>query len=185
MRAIDAPVPTAIGFEGFVLEPGRGRLLGRDGAEIALRPKAFELLVALTEARGLPLKKAELLDRVWGKVHVTEDSLFQAVKDAWRAIEDREGRLLRYVPRRGYVLDCTLNTDHPGKVAPEPALSIDRPSVAVLPFRTLGEDPSTYLATGLTEEISIALSRFRWLFVLGNASAVAIAGKTAAQILRV
>ena len=177
MRDSDAPVPTAIGFDGFVLEPGRGRLLGRDGAEIALRPKAFELLVALTEAEGLPLKKAELLDRVWGKVHVTEDSLFQAVKDARRAIEDREGRLLRYVPRRGYVLDCTLNTDHPGKVAPEPALSIDRPSVAVLPFRTLGEDPSTYLATGLTEEISIALSRFRWLFVLGNASAVAIAGQ--------
>ncbi|RKE72389.1 TolB-like protein [Pseudorhodoplanes sinuspersici] len=161
-----------------MLEPGRGRLLGRDGAEISLRPKAFELLVALTEAGGRPLKKTELLDRVWGKTHVTEDSLFQAVKDARRALDDREGRLLRYMPRRGYVLDCTLNTDRPGKVAPEPALSIDRPSVAVLPFRTLGEDTSTYLAAGLTEEISIALSRFRWLFVLANASAMAIAAQT-------
>ena len=40
-------VPAAIGFEGFVIEPARGRLLGRDGGEIALRPKAFELIVAL------------------------------------------------------------------------------------------------------------------------------------------
>lgn len=177
MRASDAPVPAAIGFDGFVLEPGRGRLLGRDGIEIPLRPKALELLVALTAAEGRPLEKAELLDHVWGKVHVTEDSLFQAVKDARRALGDRDGRLLRYVPRRGYVLDCSLNTDHPGKAAPEPALSIDRPSAAVLPFRTLGDDTSTYLAAGLTEEISIALSRFRWLFVLASTSAMAIAGQ--------
>lgn len=177
IRASDLPAQPAVGFDGFVLDAERGRLLGRDGAKISLRPKAFELLVALTEAGGRPLDKAELLDRVWGKVHVTEDSLFQAVKDARRALGDRDGRLLRYVPRRGYVLDCTLNTDRPGKVAPEPALSIDRPSVAVLPFRTLGEDTSTYLAAGLTEEISIALSRFRWLFVLANASAMAIAGQ--------
>ena len=175
--ASDPPVCSAIGFDGFVLEPGRGRLLGRDGAEISLRPKAFELLVALTESVGRPLGKAKLLDRVWGKVHVSEDSLFQAVKDARRALDDREGRLLRYVPRRGYLLDCTLNTENPGDVAPEPPLSVDRPSVGVLPFRTLGEETSNYLSTGLTEEISIALSRFRWLFVLANASAVAIAGQ--------
>lgn len=174
----DVAVQPAIGFDGFVLEPGRGRLMGRDGTEIALRPKAFELLVALTAANGGPLDKAELLDRIWGKVHVTEDSLFQAVKDARRALDDREGRLLRYLPRRGYILDCTLNTDRPGEVAPEPVLPIDRPSVAVLPFRPLGEGATTYLAVGLIEEISIALSRFRWLFVLANASAMAIAGQS-------
>lgn len=178
IRASDLPAQPAVGFDGFVLDAWRGRLLGRDGAEIALRPKAFELLVALTEANGGPLNKKELLDRVWGKVHVTEDSLFQAVKDARRALDDREGRLLRYVPRRGYVLASMLNTDNPGKVAPEPPLSIDRPSVVVLPLRTLGDDTSTYLAAGLTEEISIALSRFRWLFVLANASAMEIAGRS-------
>ena len=86
----------------------RGRLLGRDGDEIALRPKALELLIALTASEGRPLDKAELLDRIWGNVHVTEDSLFQAVKDARRALDDREGRLLRYLPRRGYMLDCAL-----------------------------------------------------------------------------
>jgi adenylate cyclase len=175
--ASEPPAPSAIGFDGFVLEPARGRLVDRDGVEIALRPKAFELLVALTSAAGRPLDKAELLDRVWGKVHVTEDSLFQAVKDVRRALGDREGRLLRYVPRRGYLLDCTVSTDRGARALPEPRLPIDRPSVAVLPFRTLGEATPPYLAAGLIEEISIALSRFRWLFVLANASAVEIAAQ--------
>ena len=44
----DQPPPQAIGFDGFVIEPERGRLLGRDGDEIPLRPKALELLIALT-----------------------------------------------------------------------------------------------------------------------------------------
>jgi adenylate cyclase len=168
---------SAVGFDGFVLEPARGRLLGRDGHEIALRPKAFELLVALAAAAGRPLDKAELLDRVWGKVNVTEDSLFQAVKDARRALGDKEGRLLRYVARRGYVLDCALTSGRGAQPAPEPALPADRPSVAVLPFRTLGADAPAYLAAGLIEEISIALSRFRWLSVLANASASVIGGQ--------
>lgn len=174
--ASSQPAPSAIGFDGFVLQPARGRLVDRDGIEIALRPKAFELLVALTTAGGRPLDKAELLDRVWGRVHVTEDSLFQAVKDVRRALGDREGRLLRHVPRRGYLLDCPLTTDVAAKAAPEPSLPMERPSVAVLPFRTLGEGAPPYLAAGLIEEISIALSRFRWLFVLANASAAEIAG---------
>jgi TolB-like protein len=169
--------PQAIGFDGFVIEPQRGRLLGRDGDEIPLRPKALELLIALTASEGRPLDKAELLDRIWGDLHVTEDSLFQAVKDARRALDDSKGRLLRYMPRRGYLLDCAFTTDRPSSTAKQPRLSVDRPSIAVLPFRTLGERTSTSVAAGLVEEISIALSRFRWLFVLANASAVALAAQ--------
>jgi adenylate cyclase len=176
--AADRAPSQAIGFDGFVIEPERGRLLGRDGDEIPLRPKALELLIALTASEGRPLDKAELLDRIWGDVHVTEDSLFQAVKDARRALDDGKGRLLRYMPRRGYLLDCAFTTASPS-VAMQPELSADRPSIAVLPFRTLGERTSAYVAAGLVEEISIALSRFRWLFVLANASAVAIAAKRA------
>src|SRR5262245_59877912 len=91
--AAGQPPLQAIGFDGFVIEPERGRLISRDGDEIPLRPKAFELLIALTASEGRPLDKAELLDRIWGDVHVTEDSLFQAVKDARRALDDAKGRL--------------------------------------------------------------------------------------------
>jgi DNA-binding winged helix-turn-helix (wHTH) protein len=120
--------PQAIGFDGFVIEAERGRLLGRDGSEIPLRPKALELLIALTASEGRPLAKAELLDRIWGDVHVTEDSLFQAVKDARRALDDGKGRLLRYMPRRGYLLDCPFSTARPATAAKPPELSSDRPA---------------------------------------------------------
>lgn len=177
--AADQTPLESIGFDGFVIEPKRGRLLGRDGDEIPLRPKALELLIVLTASEGRPLDKAELLDRIWGDVHVTEDSLFQAVKDARRALDDGKGRLLRYMSRRGYLLDCAFTNAYPSTAAKQPELSADRPSIAVLPFRTLGERTSAYVAAGLVEEISIALSRFRWLFVLANASAVAIAAQRA------
>jgi TolB-like protein len=175
-RADVAGPPSAIGFDGFVLEPGRGRLLGRDGAEIALRPKALDLLIALAASDGKPLDKSDLLDRIWGTVHVTEDSLFQVVKDARRALDDRDGRLLRYLPRRGYLLDCVLTAAEAPQALPEPPLPLDRPSVAVLPFRAAADPAIDYLASGLVEEISIALSRFRWLFVLAAPSAAAIGG---------
>lgn len=168
----DAPaLPAAIGFEGFVIEPARSRLLGRDGGEVALRPKAFDLIVALALAEGRPLAKAELLDRVWGRVNVTEDSLFQAVRDARRALDDAQGKLLRHVPRRGYLLDCAFSSETgaaqpaPGDTRPD-----ERPSLAVLPFRLLGAENRSYLAEGLVEEISIALSRFRWLTVIAHGS---------------
>lgn len=171
--APDLPAaPSAIGFEGFVIEPARGRLLGRDGGEIPLRPKAFELIVALATAEGRPLAKAVLLDRVWGRVNVTEDSLFQTVRDARRALDDTQGKLLRHVPRRGYLLDCAFSSNDHVAAAPNVVRPDDRPSLAVLPFRLLGTTSRSYLVEGLVEEISIALSRFRWLTVIAHASAV-------------
>jgi len=46
------------------------------------------------------MSKDALLDAAWPGVHVTEDSLFQAVREARRAIGDEKGRVLRSVPRR-------------------------------------------------------------------------------------
>lgn len=181
--AVDAStLPRAIGFEGFVLEPMRGRLLGRDGGEVAIRPKALELLVALAGAEGRPLAKTDLLDRIWGRINVTEDSLFQAVRDARRALDDGEGRLLRHVPKRGYLLDCRFSRDSAEAAAPTEAARDPGPSLAVLPFRLLGPTDKGYLATGLVEEISIALSRFRWLTVIANASAARSEHPDAAEI---
>lgn len=166
-----AALPDAVGFEGFVLEPARGRLIGRDGQEVGIRPKAFELLVALVTAQGRPLDKAELLDRIWGRINVTEDSLFQAVRDARRALDDGEGRLLRHIARRGYLLDCRFSLGSAETAQPSAAPPDNRASLAILPFRLIGGSERNYLATGLVEEISIALSRFRWLTVIANASA--------------
>jgi adenylate cyclase len=47
----------------------------------------------------------------------------------------------------------------------------DTPSIAVLPFTNMGGDPEQeYFADGITEDITTALSRLRWLFVIARNS---------------
>ena len=48
----------------------------------------------------------------------------------------------------------------------------DRPSIVVLPFTNLSDDPEhAYFADGVTEDLTTALSRLRWLFVIARNSA--------------
>jgi DNA-binding winged helix-turn-helix (wHTH) protein len=61
-------------FGAFELRPDKRRLL-KDGATIWLRPRAFELLVALVDRAGHLVTKDELLDRVWPKTMVEEAAL--------------------------------------------------------------------------------------------------------------
>jgi len=61
-------------FGPFALELEERRLL-KDGATVALRPRAFDLLAALVDRAGHLVTKDELLDRVWPKVVVEETAL--------------------------------------------------------------------------------------------------------------
>jgi adenylate cyclase len=47
----------------------------------------------------------------------------------------------------------------------------DKPSIAVLPFANLSGDPEQeYFADGMVEEITTAISRLPWLFVIARNS---------------
>jgi TolB-like protein len=61
----------------------------------------------------------------------------------------------------------------------EPALPLpDRPSIAVLPFQNISDDPGQdYFADGMVEEITTALSRFRDLFVIARNSSFTYKGR--------
>jgi adenylate cyclase len=49
----------------------------------------------------------------------------------------------------------------------------DKPSIAVLPFQNMSGDPEQeYFADGMVEEITTALSRFKWLFVIARNSSL-------------
>ena len=73
----------------------------------------------------------------------------------------------------------------PGEAAPEqPAGASDRlklpdkPSIAVLPFENLSNDPEQqYFSDGITEDIITELSRFRSLFVIAYQSSFAFKGR--------
>ena len=54
----------------------------------------------------------------------------------------------------------------------------EKPSIAVLPFQNMSGDPDQeYFADGMVEEITTALSRFKWLFVIARNSSFAFKGK--------
>ncbi len=54
--------------------------------------------------------------------------------------------------------------------APAPAPGVpEKPSIAILPFVNLSGDPANDMLTvGLTDDISIALGREKWLFVVAG-----------------
>jgi adenylate cyclase len=54
----------------------------------------------------------------------------------------------------------------------------DKPSIAVLPFQNMSGDPEQeYFADGMVEEITTALSRFKWLFVIARNSSFTFKGR--------
>lgn len=59
----------------------------------------------------------------------------------------------------------------------EPALP-DKPSIAVLPFQNMsGDADQEHFAEGVVEEITISLSRLRWLFVIAHNSSFTYKGR--------
>ena len=60
-----------------------------------------------------------------------------------------------------------------------PTLALpDRPSIAVLPLQNMSGDPEQeYFADGITEDITTALSRLRWFFVIARNSSFSYKGK--------
>ncbi len=101
-------------FSDFTLSPQR-RLLVREGREVPLIPRYFDLLVLLIERRHEAVHRREIFDLVWRDVIVSDSALSQAIRTIRRALGDdsREPRFIRTVSRHGYrfVLDVVEEED--------------------------------------------------------------------------
>jgi TolB-like protein len=174
-------------FDRFTLDLLRGALLSEGGSELKLRPKSFELLRYMVVHAGRLMDRDELMQAVWPGVFVTDDSISQCVKEIRRALDDHAPRLLRTVPRRGYLLDvpvACVGTDDMGAPLPAaqpmpasaeniegiPAPAANRPMVVVLPFENISDDPEQrYLAEGLAADLVTDLTHFQELCVVSPA----------------
>ena len=110
-------------FAGHTLSPAR-RTLARDGRELPLIPRCFDLLVLLVERRNEAVSRRDLLDAVWSDVAVTDGALSQAVRILRRTLGDdpREPSFIRTVPRHGYRFVCdVVEEPDEGPAAPVPA----------------------------------------------------------------
>jgi DNA-binding winged helix-turn-helix (wHTH) protein len=104
---MDQIVRKALRFDRFVLDLTRGSLLA-GGQEIDLRPKTFQVLTHLALNAGRLVPKHELIEAVWPDVTVTDESLVQCIRDLRQKLGDTDHRLIKTLPRRGYLLDATL-----------------------------------------------------------------------------
>ena len=172
-------------FGRFTLNLDRGALLA-DGAERTLRPKSFALLRLFVENPGRLIDRDEIMATVWPGVFVTDDSIAQCVSDIRRALGDRDQSLLRTMPRRGFLFTLPPSRDPeppgsavsaPAPVSTPPPLP-DKPSIAILPFQNMSGDPEQeYFADGMVEEITTALARIPWLFVMARNSSFTFKGQ--------
>jgi DNA-binding winged helix-turn-helix (wHTH) protein/TolB-like protein len=100
-------------FDGFALDAGR-RTLSQGGADVELRAKGLDLLICLVRHAGQVVTKDELMAAVWPDVVVSDESITRCVSDIRQALSDADQRIVKTVPRRGYVLVA------PVSVAPAP-----------------------------------------------------------------
>jgi DNA-binding winged helix-turn-helix (wHTH) protein len=124
-------------FGRFVLSPAR-RLLWRDGQEIALIPRYFDLLHLLIAQRNRAVNRQEIFDVVWADVVVSDGALTQAIRTIRRGLGDdpREPQFIRTVSRHGYQFiwpDVREEPDEGPVTSPAP--------IATTPAAAAADDP--------------------------------------------
>src|SRR5258705_7232660 len=176
-------------FEDYAFDPDR-RELHRGADVVSVAPQVFDLLDYLIRNRERVVSKDELINAIWNGRIVSEAALTTRLNVARSAIGDsgEQQRLVKTLPRKGFrfvgqVRESRGRTgavidDHPAE-PPKPALALpDKPSIAVLPFQNLSADPEQeYFADGAVEDITMALSRFHWLFVIARNSSFTYKGR--------
>ncbi|WP_233804889.1 ATP-binding protein [Paraburkholderia sp. HP33-1] len=130
-KSITTPNPVDVAilhYPGFDLDIGRGELRV-EGRPVALRPKTFALLQHLARHPGRLLGRNELIEAVWRDVIVTDDSLVQCISELRAALDDRSQKLIRTVPRRGYIFDLrpieSISGEGSDLTAPSQSLAFD------------------------------------------------------------
>jgi DNA-binding winged helix-turn-helix (wHTH) protein len=102
----------AVRFGSFALAAD-SRRLARDGEDLHLTPKAFDLLLLLVDAAPRVVPKAELHARLWPDSFVADTTLVGLVKEVRRVLGDAdpESPVIRTVARVGYAFAAPLRDD--------------------------------------------------------------------------
>ncbi len=162
-------------FGTYTLDTETDVLL-RNGVPVPLGYRAVKLLAELVRRSGQVISKSDLLDAAWPSMTVEEGNLTMQIAALRRALGSPPdvSDWIATIPRIGYRF--TASVTRGGLVAQEAV----GPSVAVLPFRNIGNDElRQHFADGLAEDLITRLARLRWLFVSGRNSSFAYRSGTA------
>ena len=174
-------------FEDFALDTDR-RELRRGFDAIPLAPQVFDLLAHLIRNRERVVSKDDLVATIWNGRAISNSALTTRINAARSVIGDsgEQQRLIRTLLRKGVrfvgeVREQTPTADAAPAVAEQPKSGLalpDRPSIAVLSFTNMsGGSEQDYFADGMVEDITTALSKVRWVFVVSRNSAFAYKGR--------
>jgi TolB-like protein len=167
-------------FGAYKADPERLELLSA-GEPVSVQPQVFALLVFLIENRDRVVTKDDVIESVWDGRAVSDSTLNARINALRRAVGDdgQKQAVVRTFPRRGFRFvaevfeDIKAGNPDEGTVGTSKTASssIERPSIAVLPFENLSGDPQQdYFSDGITEDIITALSHVRQLFVVARNS---------------
>lgn len=97
-------------FGDFRLDVRR-RILLRNGDQIALSSRIFDLLLVMLENEGQVLEHDALLDRVWDGAFVEQSNLKKSVSALRQILGEKpnESLYIKTVPRRGYSFVAPVN----------------------------------------------------------------------------
>jgi len=120
---------------GNCLLDAANRRFSRDGKDVVLEPKVFAVLLQLMSRPGQLLRRAQLLDAVWGHRYVTPSTLNRVIGLARRALLDDAGEpnFIQTVHGSGYRYVGPLEQSQP--VAESSLARFGPPATAYLPAR--------------------------------------------------
>jgi len=163
------------------------------GAVVRLEPQVFALLALLVENRDRLVSKDEIIEKVWDGRVVSEAAVASRVKSARQALGDdgKSQRFIKTIHGQGYRFAAHARaspSEAPAAATDRGAQTrddlhdlvqrlgrISRPSLAVLPFRSIGGDARyAALATALPDELITDLARLHWLLVIARGSSFRI-----------
>jgi adenylate cyclase len=147
------------------IEPMLRRIAHADGREELVEPRVMQVLVALLKADGGVVSRDDLLESCWNGTIVGEDAIERVVGRIRRLAERFEGFRLETVTKVGYRLLSRA----------APAAAAAGPSIVVLPFLNMSDDPQqTYFSDGMTEDVITDLSKVSALSVLARTTSFSL-----------
>ena len=188
VRSCSILSPMIYRFGPFELDTSKVELRAR-GEVCAVEPQVFALLVLLVENRERLVSKDEIIEKVWDGRVVSEAAIASRIKSARHVLGDdgKTQHLIKTIHRQGFrfVADTKVaravvvdqRGDRPTGQSP---YETSRPSIAVLPFRSIGvAGAHAAIADALPHELITELSRLRWLFVTARGSSFRLRGSDA------
>jgi TolB-like protein len=160
-------------FGPFLFDASRMELM-REGATVSIGSRAAALLNALLTSGGEPVSKDALFQAAWPGSVVEESNLVVQIAALRKALGKQQSghEWIITVPRFGYRMPVSKTWALDRRE--EPRL----PTLAVLPFANLSVDEDQeYLADGIVEDITTALSRFKSFAVVSRNSAHVYRGR--------